>query len=510
MYFNPLKVLMPLALTLLDDRRREGRLRRGRPPVQDRDRHGAGLRHRAHHRVDGAPRRTSSSAPEATYSVSGLLHSGATYRRGRDRLRRAPARRCTGSSQRRRVRRPARAGAAASALGVTRRHQDGVIAQDAPLRCRVGGDDRAAGGRALEDLVRHDPARLLPGAEDPQAHVVLGDQRGQVGRTAPSPATGRARCAAAARGRGLGLSPGRARSSLPQCPRRRSSPAPRRCRRALQRGIKAVEDTLRVRHLGGCGRLRGVRARQRPARRQTTPRGANGTTTARPRCRSGRLARCSSVSTTITSAAPQRRGVDHPQQEPGAARRPGGGPCPVSLAQTSWSSTIAIRRRRISPRARTPAGPGERRSAPGNRRRPRRARASGQRARGQRRPAAGEPRRTAPGADPRLGQHRTRSAVSTGRAVRCTPRRRTRWSPGPRRSSRSAGAGRVIGAEQHDAHDVSQPSVKVGTGGVDPPRSARQLSHACSPPASPPPAATFGNGRHVYIWCDCAVCWPGP
>jgi hypothetical protein len=33
---------------------------------------------------------------------------------------------------------------------------------------------------ALEHLVRHHPARLVAGAEDSQAHVVTGDQGGQV------------------------------------------------------------------------------------------------------------------------------------------------------------------------------------------------------------------------------------------------------------------------------------------------------------------------------------------
>ena len=61
MYFNPLKVLMPLAIWLLGHRLRQGHLRRGALPLPSDDEYTVDLRHRAHHRrsrAAGRPHRS--------------------------------------------------------------------------------------------------------------------------------------------------------------------------------------------------------------------------------------------------------------------------------------------------------------------------------------------------------------------------------------------------------------------------------------------------------------------
>ncbi len=75
--------------------------------------------------------------------------------------------------------RPASArSAAASALASPGRMNTRGVAERLPLRPGVRGDDRAAGGRALVDLVRHHPQRLRSDAEDAEADVVGGDHGG--------------------------------------------------------------------------------------------------------------------------------------------------------------------------------------------------------------------------------------------------------------------------------------------------------------------------------------------
>ena len=300
MYFNPLKVLMPLALTLLGIGFVKAIYDVVGAPGEDRHGHGAGLRHRPAHRVPGAARRPDSQ-------VQGQLGAGVrrekpVRQRRDDLLRREPL----GGELTGRVaqlqQRLAVVGQPEQRVGqcrrVARRHEHGGVAEHPALRRGVGRDDRAPGGGPLEHLVGHHPQRLVAGAEDAEADVVRGDQRGQLRGGHPVEPAHRL----VGRGGPLGLRLVLAAADHGHLDRRAGDAAERLAddRRALQRRVEAVEDDLERPRSAS----RTARRRPRPAAAACHGAGApTCTTTAFGRYFSGTISRCSSVSTTTMSAA---------------------------------------------------------------------------------------------------------------------------------------------------------------------------------------------------------------
>jgi polyisoprenyl-phosphate glycosyltransferase len=459
MYFNPLKVLMPLALFLLGLGVAKGIFDLAVHPflisintvlifvtgliiasmalladliVRSREL-GADVRQSG----DGGVRRARSRqarGERGDHLSGGELPPGEFQGLAAQRQQRVPV---TGQPQQR----------GGQGLRVARRHQDGRVAEKPPLGRGVRRDDRASGRGSLEYLVGHHPPGLLAGAEDAEADVVIGHQLGEFPGGYPVQPAHRL----VGRGGRPGVRLVLAAPDHRDLHRRAGEPAERGPDdgRPLERGEQAVEH--HPQRLGGIGRRVARDVGRRVARdvgRRVVP-GRRGTYRHDHRPLPVPLGQRGQVLLGVNDddvRGAQRGGVDHPQQDlAGAAVQP-----PVASG-IAGSHQMIEHDRNPSPAEEQAGQVNVEMAEISHHHRVRGGHPPGQP--GQRGPAPGEPGQQRARA-PRAGQH-----VHPGRGVqseRDVALRHVETAGGQplrdRRDPRVHGA--VIGAEDCDAHDV--------------------------------------------------------
>ena len=186
--------------------------------------------------------------------------------------------------------RSAAASAAASPGGTS----TAAVAEHPALRRRVGGDQRAARGGALEDLVRHHPGRLRPVPKMPRQTSCPATSAGSW-----SGSTQSSQCTAAVAGGQRRVSS----RSWPEPTMVTSTGSSASAARAAPitgapcSGVKSPKNTTRSGAAGVTGSPGALPAYQDVG-------APTGDHQARPRCAAGSASRCSSVSTTTRSALP--------------------------------------------------------------------------------------------------------------------------------------------------------------------------------------------------------------